>query len=108
MRFENLIKNIKNQIEQRVSEIDNEELDETKQHLSSLLHYWDNLASKHKESLVYRKNPHPDAAKRNSEYYLMRSSSEISNDTLSVPESLRESEQSANLWYVANREKDTN
>ena len=38
----------------------------------------------------------------------MRSSSEISNDTLSVPESLRESEQSANLWYVANREKDTN
>ena len=108
VRFENLIKNIKNQIEQRVSEIDNEELDETKQHLSSLLHYWDNLASKHKESLVYRKNPHPDAAKRNSEYYLMRSSSEISNDTLSVPESLRESEQSANLWYVANREKDTN
>ena len=44
----------------------------------------------------------------NREYYLMRSSSEISNDTLSVPESLRESEQSANLWYVANREKDTN
>ena len=56
-----------------------------------------------KKALVYRKNPHPDAAKRNSEYYLMRSSSEISNDTLSVPESLRESEQSANLWYVTNR-----
>ena len=73
VRFENLIKNITTQIEQRVSEIDNEELDETKHHLSSLLDYWDNLASKHKESLVYRKNPHPNAAKRNSEYYLMRS-----------------------------------
>ena len=108
VRFENLIKNIKSQIEQRVSEIDNDELNETKQHLSSLLHYWDNLASKHKESLVYRKNPHPNAVKRNSEYYLMRSSSEISNDALSVPESLRESEQSANLWYVTNKEKDVN
>ena len=38
----------------------------------------------------------------------MRSSSEISNDTLSVPESLREAEQSANLWYVANKKEDTN
>ena len=103
VRFSTLIQNVRSAIEKRVAEIDNEELDETKKHLSTLLRYWDKLASTHKESLVYRKTPYK--TKTNNEFYLMRSIREISSEIISVPESLREAEQSAELWYAASGEK---
>ena len=109
----NLIDEIKKKILERVSELDPDEIDGTKEDLKNIEKKWlttisefRNWSTEQTADLQYRRNPVTNETKPGVTY-LLNSSRDIFNEhTFAIPESLREAESEIRLYYSKQYEVD--
>ena len=96
-----IIQKIRDNIALRVDSIDSSEKEGTLQDFDDLIKEWDAWATNKSKTIVYKKNPNEKARVQENIYYLLGSIESAPEGIIKVPNSLRDAEQSAKLWYLS-------
>ena len=97
----NVLDTVRSQIKHRVGGVDPQEQDKTMKDLEKMIAQWHGWAGSNGMPLVYKRNSYEKARSKENINYLLGAVTESSSEGLMmIPNSLREAEQPARLWYL--------